>query len=201
MWSFNPRAPCGARPTRRQKARWDALFQSTRPMRGATFWRNGILQYRSVSIHAPHAGRDTCRSNSPVSMRRFNPRAPCGARQRIIVKVIAEFVFQSTRPMRGATCGMTFSVLPRRFQSTRPMRGATYHVRDACNQRRVSIHAPHAGRDHDWIRCTCCLGSFNPRAPCGARRESLVYLNVDVEFQSTRPMRGATPRGVLYCLK
>ncbi len=35
---------------------------------------------------------------------------------------------------------------------------------------------------------------FNPRAPCGARHKSLLAKQLDDEFQSTRPVRGATLR-------
>ena len=78
---FNPRAPCGAR-------RVAAL---SRYVAGR------------VSIHAPRAGRDP---SSPMSHRirhSFNPRAPCGARLRCCVIRSAELMFQSTRPVRGAT--------------------------------------------------------------------------------------------------
>ncbi len=80
-------------------------------------------------------------------------------------------IFQSTRPMRGATgrplspCADTL-----RFQSTRPMRGATVPV---CDRRLcvvISIHAPHAGRDVLYTAHNAGTGHFNPRAPCGARR-------------------------------
>ena len=33
----------------------------------------------------------------------------------------------------------------------------------------VSIHAPHAGRDFTLLSLQRGDGSFNPRAPCGAR--------------------------------
>ena len=33
----------------------------------------------------------------------------------------------------------------------------------------VSIHAPHAGRDHVRATQISATASFNPRAPCGAR--------------------------------
>ena len=77
---FNPRAPCGARPaSARSTSIWD-LFQSTRPVRGATMDMT-LLQYTSiVSIHAPRAGRDVAPVTHPRDSSRFNPRAPCGAR-------------------------------------------------------------------------------------------------------------------------
>ena len=58
-----------------------AIFQSTRPMRGATCGIGGNLVDLIISIHAPHAGRDSF---------------PVGAKCRCET-------FQSTRPMRGAT--------------------------------------------------------------------------------------------------
>ena len=122
-------------------------FQSTRPMRGATHRRRclpslygvsihaphagrddgryGVQVCRVVSIHAPHAGRDMLIARGSRGRAGFNPRAPCGAR-RVSMRVHLRLkVFQSTRPMRGAT-------------RTHP-RKATSGL--------VSIHAPHAGRD------------------------------------------------------
>ena len=56
---FNPRAPCGARRTNIENTAAKTIFQSTRPMRGAT--RNTARTYSRtyISIHAPHAGRDS----------------------------------------------------------------------------------------------------------------------------------------------
>ena len=39
------------------------------------------------------------------------------------------------------------------FQSTRPMRGATNGVPFCAIIHEISIHAPHAGRDRSWRRC------------------------------------------------
>ena len=84
--SFNPRAPCGARPDdhhdelRRQKFQSTRpvrgatassqlqsariLFQSTRPVRGATQKVRDGDHLTGVSIHAPRAGRDCPRPRS-----------------------------------------------------------------------------------------------------------------------------------------
>ena len=123
--SFNPRAPCGARPKQFLLPKQNQKFQSTRPMRGATIQQWIRLLEVRVSIHAPHAGRDRgdCPQAAPMSC--FNPRAPCGAR-----------LFRHHLP-----------VLRHVFQSTRPMRGATQHHQVHLPSREVSIHAPHAGRD------------------------------------------------------
>ena len=125
----------------------DALFQSTRPVRGATHVAGLFSTPTTVSIHAPRAGRDQHFRLMVLLSRCFNPRAPCGARHS---------AHKSPSP---------FS----QFQSTRPVRGATFSRHDFCATEEVSIHAPRAGRD-------CRLGmrrafsvGFNPRAPCGAR--------------------------------
>ena len=122
-------------------------FQSTRPMRGATLTFCYLDLYHTVSIHAPHAGRDTAvrysdtyrmvsihaphagRDDGDIVNRMwiagFNPRAPCGAR---LIK----------QPRQLST---------NMFQSTRPMRGATLFLLPILGGKGVSIHAPHAGRD------------------------------------------------------
>ena len=56
--NFNPRAPCGARPVRKAVRFLKTIFQSTRPMRGATGGELKDIRDLHISIHAPHAGRD-----------------------------------------------------------------------------------------------------------------------------------------------
>ena len=103
----------------------------------------------SVSIHAPHAGRDPKPSLASAALWRFNPRAPCGARPPTIRQARSALMFQSTRPMRGATRRDAARWPQYAFQSTRPMRGATPRRLTTCKIRNVSIHAPHAGRDNE----------------------------------------------------
>ena len=60
------------------------VFQSTRPIRGATSKFVNFADKFLISIHAPHTGRD-----------------------RIIAwSILSPPVFQSTRPIRGATAKM-----------------------------------------------------------------------------------------------
>ena len=153
-----------------------------------------------VSIHAPHAGRDRKCPPHRVRRPRFNPRAPCGARRtrRVASHTVAGFnprapcgarltgveifantsMFQSTRPVWGATylCNSVLDLLV--FQSTRPVWGATCYMPLFFTNTKVSIHAPRVGRD---ARKTCGTWSregFNPRAPCGARQVFLRFLGV-----------------------
>ena len=121
-YHFNPRAPYGAR-----------LYG------GAEYGGAG-----GISIHAPHTGRDM-QTRAPQLRGQnfnpranlygvcpfysdFNPRAPYGARLVAFLSGPAFFVFQSTRPIRGATLIFPASVKP--FL--------------------ISIHAPHTGRDNKY---------------------------------------------------
>ena len=148
------------------------MFQSTRPMRGATT----CSHYRLLFQHS------------------FNPRAPCGARPKLPTHVAVELrvsihaphagrdptegvlpdiysVFQSTRPMRGATLAVRAPHHRKEFQSTRPMRGATLGV--------MSKYSPPV-----MFQSTRPMRGATPGAcKCAVRTQW---------FQSTRPMRGAT---------
>ena len=154
MLHFNPRAPYGARLSGPTVQVADVgLFQSTRPIRGATRdqirrWPGHrdfnprapygarlnpyklIFVFGKISIHAPHTGRDHSKSGRNHSKK----------------------LFQSTRPIRGATC---FALVIRLIKG-------------------ISIHAPHTGRDAPWFcRLVPSAFYFNPRAPYGARRGCL----------------------------
>ena len=193
--NFNPRAPYGARPeqeTTETDIKRDFNPRApygARPPRPAT-----VPAIQPISIHAPHTGRDSL----------------------ALIFCLISLTFQSTRPIRGATNGLSNNML--------------------CND--ISIHAPHTGRDSTWgapsatcwgfqstrpIRgatrpaCArpCRRAYFNPRAPYGARLKINIMLAVaqdisihaphtgrdydsqqcvvhDYPFQSTRPIRGAT---------
>ena len=148
-------------------------FQSTRPMRGATLCGRLPIHSILISIHAPHAGRDTRKWRRTSSLQHFNPRAPCGARRAELWTCyrggkISIHAPHAGRDLRGVMLQASKGV----FQSTRPMRGATRkHPHGPCGVC-ISIHAPHAGRDHSGGKI---------------RRKNTI-------FQSTRPMRGATAK-------
>ena len=57
----------------------------------------------------------------------------------------------------------------------------------------ISIHAPRVGRDRAARRLAkAVILNFNPRAPCGARPLPVHRADRLVQFQSTRPVWGAT---------
>ena len=129
---FNPRAPCGARPTTRNPATKDTEFQPTRPLRGATFL--GLVFFVSfcISTHAPLAGRDSILDDAIIKVNDFNPRAPCGARL-FKLKLIADDIdFNPRAPCGARQCKTPISSM----------------------RIRISTHAPLAGRDSKSVQIT-----------------------------------------------
>ena len=104
---------------------FNELFQSTRPVRGATDGKSIRAYANNVSIHAPRAGRDYRLYRRAYNDHSFNPRAPCGARPQSQAASVAATGFNPRAPC-GARPWMLESVVrPSAFQSTRPVRGAT----------------------------------------------------------------------------
>ena len=167
-----------------------------------------------VSIHAPRAGRDTQTRARSRHSSCFNPRAPCGARLRkrddfLLIHLVSIHAPRAGRDLYGRYCICSFAVsihAPRAGRDTAPPL--------LFSSQTVSIHAPRAGRDFGFTRphrakncfnprAPCgarripsCgsprVSRFNPRAPCGARRCLRRFSSTMAEFQSTRPVRGAT---------
>ena len=121
---FNPRSPCGERHL-------DSI--------GST--------KRYISIHAPRAGSDHISIVLSSCNVYFNPRSPCGERRLYAESRLAEYKFQSTLPVRGATARRPGATVTLIFQSTLPVRGATHKWRNHCRAGNISIHAPRAGSD------------------------------------------------------
>ena len=124
-----------------------------------------------ISIHAPRVGRDNhivCDADI-IYISIHAPRVGRDPQQR--KDFFAKSLFQSTRPVWGATTAPKQFVGYNAFQSTRPVWGATRvdHLQGRTIE--ISIHAPRVGRDK--------------RQPRKAR--------LPREFQSTRPVWGATP--------
>ena len=58
----------------------------------------------------------------------------------------------------------------------------------------ISIHTPHAGSDQKAAEIEDKSADFNPHSPCGERLVSYAVDSTEGDaFQSTLPMRGATP--------
>ena len=161
-------------------------------MRGATNAWLGKKTPDAISIHAPHAGRDRRRAERKWSQTDFNPRAPCGARQTVDRELLIAYLFQSTRPMRGATGKDNVKINRVTISIHAPHAGRDSTGTSPLVRSIISIHAPHAGRDSDLSSSHQHRRYFNPRAPCGARLSLAARSRLPRAFQSTRPMRGAT---------
>ena len=164
------------------------------PRVGRDYFTQTDKQEIAISIHAPRVGRDLPLKRPPPPAAHFNPRAPCGARLSITAAASAPTVFQSTRPVWGAT------------PAPGPMRlrGEDFNPRAPCGARRnPAAHA--AGMDlrfqstrpvwgaTGFIPCKAgSVVNFNPRAPCGARPVGVADTIGFSIFQSTRPVWGAT---------
>ena len=238
--NFNPRAPCGARqcgfgtnyyqfnisthaPLAGRDARWStapkakAVFQPTRPLRGAT--ANPTLSHTCHPYFNPRApcGARRSRLRPQRISSRFQPTRPLrGATRGTIQLYCNHKTFQPTRPLRGATdLGCTITSENSKFQPTRPLRGATLAGGLRLRGGSISTHAPLAGRDggvdvspmSDEISTHAPLagrdgipaghgGSVLPistHAPLAGRDTTgRKARNINKLFQPTRPLRGAT---------
>ena len=119
------------------------------PRAGRDRHRSGSTGGRQdISIHSPRAGRDRKIPRRNQSACNFNPLAPCGARR-------APFLTPSASPRHFnplAPCGArlmeaSHKRMNLRFQSTRPVRGETTGLSAYYSQHPISIHSPRAGRD------------------------------------------------------
>ncbi len=171
-------------------------IQSTLPMRGATYPR----------LRWPWFGSY------------FNPRSPCGERPPVFDKKGVMTLISIHAPRAGSDPQLFGTGAAQgQFQSTLPVRGATGEQAKRGGEVMISIHAPRAGSDCIRLRVASASEYFNPRSPCGERRdlcfrgeEKCQYFNPrspcgerpklivragpPVTFQSTLPVRGATKR-------
>ena len=145
---FNPRLPCGRRRSSISMPGASRQFQSSPPMREAT---QDLLR-RALTI------------------KHFNPRLPCGRRRTIATTARTIFYFNPHLPCGRQLGSVSPVAKSSSFQSPPPMRGATVFGRGAAPGSYISTHAPHAGSDLllGSVRPSC--KHFNPRSPCGERR-------------------------------
>ena len=197
-YDFNPRAPCGAR---RESSSHHAHFSpisihAPRVGRDHAALR-AIMIPCIISIHAPRVGRDQL---SPLPMHGSGisihaPRVGRDLRRSSTGRTSA--LFQSTRPVWGATSKVDTGGESKIFQSTRPVWGATAGDRQQRHQRDISIHAPRVGRDFIFVvgQMRRLISIHAPRVGRDRIWESPVVQFI--VFQSTRPVWGAT----ISCMK
>ena len=149
-----------------------------------------------ISIHAPLAGRDRPRDARAPEQKPFQSTRPLRGATGTVVALPAADEFQSTRPLRGATLFWLSRRRTRKISFHAPLAGRDPPDYVISEPLPISIHAPLAGRDRDMVADLDRDRHFNPRAPCGARPRSDPRGRVPARFQSTRPLRGATTERV-----
>ena len=198
--NFNPRAPCGARPLRKAIIASKSEISTHAPLAGRDNFPRQNRGTIVISTHAPLAGRDPGLSSRRNKYFVFQPTRPLrGATEVNRCLRYEEYLFQPTRPLRGATplCRV-LSVVLERFQPTRPLRGATGKAASSAAPSPISTHAPLAGRDHISLVVHWVLHGISTHAPLAGRDvNGHKYLKHHYRFQPTRPLRGATIFGEL----
>ena len=140
---FNPRTPCGVRPSSPTATISLPLFQSTHSLRSATCEAYNSTSLSVVSIHALLAECDKSLLSAWRPPNCFNPRTPCGVRPFSSTATISHRRFQSTHSLRSATRkSLKRSASAYRFQSTHSLRSATQPTLYITTQQSKSYFAP-----------------------------------------------------------
>ena len=191
--SFNPRTPCGVRPSLSYHSKLCTTFQSTHSLRSATSCTPSGFPFNSVSIHALLAECDQGRGWKRLQCVRFNPRTPCGVRPgRLTPDYRRAHCFNPRTP-----CGVRHN-LTLYFKNCK-----SFNPRTPCGVRLyrqvrnravflVSIHALLAECDYELQEVAFAQNGFNPRTPCGVRPRHARHGVADEAFQSTHSLRSAT---------
>ena len=146
----------------------------------------------TVSIHALLAECDIAVVKNVFQRHGFNPRTPCGVRLSTGRGISPGRRFQSTHSLRSATRPSKRKPPPLRFQSTHSLRSATrYSVKLFSSKGGFNPRTPCGVRRQNRLRRDVYAG-FNPRTPCGVRHCPLLTSGVLKEFQSTHSLRSAT---------
>ena len=169
--NFNPRTPCGVRPSASMPPRSPFCDFNPRTPCGVRLSTMGLdARLTNFNPRTP-CGVRLKRSAMPGPLKNFNPRTPCGVRLgRLASWARLSIGFQSTHPLRGAT----------------PLPNGAYLINS------ISIHAPLAGCDYglNTIHQQFAISSHAPLAGCDAGDGKSV--DMFTLFQSTHPLRGAT---------
>ncbi len=144
-------------------------FQSTLPLRGATYKIIGYTATREISIHAPLTGSDDSRFDDYIISADFNPRSPYGERRNHKAPPYFTIRFQSTLPLRGATTQARHIRRAIAISIHAPLTGSDNNQQQPYQNQTISIHAPLTGSDPRAFHFAYPIFDFNPRSPYGER--------------------------------
>ena len=144
-------------------------FQSTLPVRGATYFGGNVSNTCAVvSIHAPRAGSDIRTAPTPG------------------------YEFQSTLPVRGATDQVGGMGGHSEVSIHAPRAGSDCAKFSSVRRCEVSIHAPRAGSDIPGFIHLLNIRLFQSTLPVRGATRRVHRVQLRSRFQSTLPVRGAT---------
>ena len=167
---FNPRAPCGTRPSERRNGRAGADISIHAPRVGRDYIDREAAIEICISIHAPRVGRD-CAATITRCWRQISIHAPRVGRDQELTPDAHRTSISIHAPRVGRDCILSIrKTLLSYFNPRAPCgtRRALVILVDCALQ--ISIHAPRVGRD-----LASSAGAIVPE-----------------RFQSTRPVWGAT---------
>ena len=119
---FNPRPPCGGRPERLPYLRQQGVSIRAPRVGGDRDYRQGYFVFK-VSIRAPRVGGDRARLERRRFCLCFNPRPPCGGRPAESYLPYADGCFNPRPPCGGRQRGLYLiddQASTRSFARTRP---------------------------------------------------------------------------------
>ena len=143
VFNFNPRSPYGERLPQPGFQNVLLKFQSTLPLRGATYVHQCGRKNHHISIHAPLTGSD----------KRSKTATP------------ANFIFQSTLPLRGATAVAPFASIKGRISIHAPLTGSDTVADIILATAPISIHAPLTGSDFGFTLSILAFSQFQSTLP------------------------------------
>ena len=146
---FNPRTPCGVRQMIQNSPGLNLIFQSTHPVRGATWYKCKLWDFRRISIHAPRAGCDHFVIQRHKFCQRISIHAPRAGCDRHTGQCCVLLAISIHAPRAGCD---TMS-----WASTNKWRH--FNPRTPCG-----VRLSRSGGKETWHE------NFNPRTPCGVRR-------------------------------
>ena len=192
------------------------LFQSTLPVRGATYKicprrsrgyyfnprspcgeRRGNAKYAGsdldISIHAPRAGSDQKGLPEQLRRRNFNPRSPCGERRTNANNQVSAWSISIHAPRAGSDAYSTDGRYKVKISIHAPRAGSDgIAIERSETKKEFQSTLPVRGATYTGLCCKARERDFNPRSPCGERLGGVLALFADAVFQSTLPVRGAT---------
>ena len=169
--NFNPRTPCGVRLSPPSTAYRNQSFQSTHPVRGAT-WPVAVLNVTSKRFQSTHPVR--------------------GATWDGWGTLPPSIGFQSTHPVRGATAMPKELELKHNISIHAPRAGCDELERIIKEREAISIHAPRAGCDAADKTLNNKRTVFQSTHPVRGATDTTSVVLCMRGFQSTHPVRGAT---------